>query len=77
MNVVLNSSPLIFLAKLGYLNQFVKSSDNFYIRLQRGRIHCVAADRREVICGNHRLFGGSMPLDRFTCRKGDRLEIIC
>ena len=31
MQVVLNSSPLIFLAKLGYLNQFVESSDNFYI----------------------------------------------
>lgn len=31
MQIVLNSSPLIFLAKLGYLNQFVESSDNFYI----------------------------------------------
>ena len=31
MQVVLNSSPLIFLAKLGYLNQFIESSDNFYI----------------------------------------------
>lgn len=31
MQVVLNSSQLIFLAKLGYLNQFVKSSNNFYI----------------------------------------------
>lgn len=31
MQIVLNSSPLIFLAKLGYLNQFIKSSDNFYI----------------------------------------------
>jgi predicted nucleic acid-binding protein len=31
MQVVLNSSPLIFLSKLGYLNQFTESSDNFYI----------------------------------------------
>lgn len=30
MQIVLNSSPLIFLAKLGYLNQFVESPDNFY-----------------------------------------------
>lgn len=31
MRIVLNSSPLIFLAKLGYLNQVVETSDNFYI----------------------------------------------
>lgn len=31
MNIIFNSSPLIFLAKPGYLNQFVESSDNFYI----------------------------------------------
>jgi predicted nucleic acid-binding protein len=31
MQFVLNSSPLIFLAKLGYLNQFIESSDDFYI----------------------------------------------
>jgi predicted nucleic acid-binding protein len=31
MQIVLNSSPLIFLSKLGYLNQFAESSDNFYI----------------------------------------------
>lgn len=31
MQIVLNSSPLIFLAKLGYLNQFIESSDTFYI----------------------------------------------
>jgi predicted nucleic acid-binding protein len=31
MQIVLNSSPLIFLAKLGYLNQFLESSDTFYI----------------------------------------------
>ncbi len=31
MQIVLNSSPLIFLAKLGYLTQFVEASDNFYI----------------------------------------------
>ena len=30
MKIVLNSSPLIFLAKLGYLNQFTESPDNFY-----------------------------------------------
>jgi len=29
--MVLNSSLLIFLAKLDYLNQFVESFDNFYI----------------------------------------------
>ncbi len=31
MQIILNSSPLIFLSKLGYLNQFIESSDNFYI----------------------------------------------
>lgn len=31
MQFVLNPSPLIFLAKLGYLNQFIESSDDFYI----------------------------------------------
>lgn len=31
MQIVLNSSPLIFLSKLNYLNQFVESSDDFYI----------------------------------------------
>lgn len=31
MQIVFNASPLIFLAKLGYLNQFVESPDNFYI----------------------------------------------
>lgn len=31
MQIVLNSSPLIFLAKLSYLNQFLESSDTFYI----------------------------------------------
>jgi predicted nucleic acid-binding protein len=31
MQVVINSSPLIFLAKLGYLNQFIDSSNDFYI----------------------------------------------
>ncbi|MCY7321714.1 MAG: DUF3368 domain-containing protein [Phormidesmis sp. CAN_BIN36] len=31
MQIVVNSSPLIFLSKLNYLNQFVESSDNFYI----------------------------------------------
>jgi len=31
MQIVLNSSLLIFLAKLDYLNQFVESFDNFYI----------------------------------------------
>jgi predicted nucleic acid-binding protein len=31
MQIVLNSSPLIFLSKLGYLNQFIESLDNFYI----------------------------------------------
>jgi predicted nucleic acid-binding protein len=31
MQIVLNSSPLIFLAKLGYLNQFIESPDDFYI----------------------------------------------
>jgi predicted nucleic acid-binding protein len=31
MRIVLNSSPLIFLAKLGYLNQLLESPDDFYI----------------------------------------------
>lgn len=31
MQIVLNSSPLIFLAKLTYLNQFIEPLDNFYI----------------------------------------------
>lgn len=31
MQFVINSSPLIFLAKLGYLHQFLSSSDNFCI----------------------------------------------
>jgi predicted nucleic acid-binding protein len=31
MQIVLNSSPLIFLAKLGYLNQFIEYPDDFYI----------------------------------------------
>jgi predicted nucleic acid-binding protein len=31
MQIVLNSSSLIFLAKLGYLNQFIESPDDFYI----------------------------------------------
>jgi len=31
MQIVLNSSPLIFLSKLGYLNQFIEPPDNFYI----------------------------------------------
>ena len=31
MQIVLNSSPLIFLSKLNYLNQFVESPDDFYI----------------------------------------------
>ena len=31
MQIVINSSPLIFLSKLSYLNQFVESPDNFYI----------------------------------------------
>jgi predicted nucleic acid-binding protein len=31
MQIVLNSSPLIFLAKLSYLNQFIEYPDDFYI----------------------------------------------
>ena len=31
MQIVLNSSPLIFLAKLGDLSQFLESLDDFYI----------------------------------------------
>ncbi len=31
MHIVFNSSPLIFLSKLNYLNQLVESSDSFYI----------------------------------------------
>ncbi|MBU7582641.1 MAG: DUF3368 domain-containing protein [Nostoc sp. TH1S01] len=31
MQIILNSSPLIFLSKLNYLNQFVESADDFYI----------------------------------------------
>ncbi|MBD2413653.1 hypothetical protein FACHB389_15395 [Nostoc calcicola FACHB-389] len=31
MQIILNSSPLIFLSKLNYLNQFVDSPDDFYI----------------------------------------------
>lgn len=31
MQIVLNSSPLIFLSKLNCLNQFLESPDNFYI----------------------------------------------
>lgn len=31
MQIILNSSPLIFLAKLDYLNKFIDSSDDFYI----------------------------------------------
>lgn len=31
MQIVINSSPLIFLSKLGYLNQFIEYSDDFYI----------------------------------------------
>jgi hypothetical protein len=31
MQIVLNSSPLIFLAKLGYLNRLIESPDVFYI----------------------------------------------
>jgi hypothetical protein len=31
MQIVLNSSPLIFLAQLGYLNQFTEYRDDFYI----------------------------------------------
>ena len=31
MQTVLNSSPLIFLAKLTYLNQFIEPLDNYYI----------------------------------------------
>ncbi len=31
MQIVFNASPLIFLDKLGYLNQFIESPDNFYI----------------------------------------------
>ncbi|NEP09751.1 MAG: DUF3368 domain-containing protein [Symploca sp. SIO2C1] len=31
MEIVLNSSPLIFLAKLGYLTKFIESPDSFYI----------------------------------------------
>lgn len=31
MQIVINSSPLIFLSKLNYLNQFVESPDNFCI----------------------------------------------
>jgi predicted nucleic acid-binding protein len=31
MQIVLNSSPLIFLSKLGYLNQLLESPDDFYV----------------------------------------------
>lgn len=31
MQIVFNSSPLIFLSKLNYLNRFVESSDGFYV----------------------------------------------
>lgn len=31
MQIILNSSPLIFLSKLNYLNQFIQSPDDFYI----------------------------------------------
>ncbi|MFQ4140173.1 DUF3368 domain-containing protein [Nodosilinea sp. PGN35] len=31
MQIVINSSPLIFLAKLGYLRQFLNHPDSFYI----------------------------------------------
>ena len=31
MQIILNSSPLIFLSKLNYLNQFIESPDDFYI----------------------------------------------
>ena len=31
MQIVINSSPLIFLAKLGYLGQFLGYSDSFYV----------------------------------------------
>jgi predicted nucleic acid-binding protein len=31
MQFIINSSPLIFLSKLNYLNLFVESSDDFYI----------------------------------------------
>ncbi|WP_228014363.1 PIN domain-containing protein [Fortiea sp. LEGE XX443] len=31
MQIIINSSPLIFLSKLNYLNQFFESSDDFYI----------------------------------------------
>ncbi|QLE58391.1 DUF3368 domain-containing protein [Nostoc sp. TCL26-01] len=31
MQIVINSSPLIFLSKLNYLNLFVESPDDFYI----------------------------------------------
>lgn len=31
MQIVVNSSPAIFLAKLGYLNRFIEPPDNFYI----------------------------------------------
>ncbi|MEH2414779.1 DUF3368 domain-containing protein [Nostoc sp.] len=31
MQIVLNSSPLIFLGKLSYLNQFIEYPDDFYI----------------------------------------------
>ncbi len=31
MQIIINSSPLIFLSKLNYLNLFVESPDDFYI----------------------------------------------
>ncbi|QMS88330.1 DUF3368 domain-containing protein [Nostoc edaphicum CCNP1411] len=31
MQIILNSSPVIFLAKLSYLNQFIEYPDDFYI----------------------------------------------
>jgi predicted nucleic acid-binding protein len=31
MQIILNSSPLIFLSKLNYLNLFIESPDDFYI----------------------------------------------
>lgn len=31
MQIILNSSPLIFLSKLNYLNHFLESADDFYI----------------------------------------------
>jgi predicted nucleic acid-binding protein len=31
MQIILNSSPLIFLSKLNYLNHFIESTDDFYI----------------------------------------------